>query len=142
MAGNFASCGGHGKQTEAQSTARQPSVVPCPSTHGIWLYILSTAYLHSGLYLGPVLDPCPSCRCPQIPILGHRTRANRSRARSRLTTCPSFYTSRREIYARRTRVNRVAERTSSPGMQMLSTRFSAFVCQLCTCAIGRRCLSL
>jgi hypothetical protein len=116
-------------------TARQPSVVLCPLTHGIWLYLLSTAYLHSGLHLGPVLNPCPSCRCPQIPILGYRTRTKRPRARSRLTTCPPFYTSRGEIYARRTRVNRVAERSPSPGMQILSTRFSAFVCQLCTCAI-------
>jgi hypothetical protein len=136
MTGNCAGSGSHVRADLGVTTRPgSPSVVLCPLTHGIWLYLLSTAYLHPGLYLGPVLNPCPSCRCPQIPILGYRTLTKRPRARSRLTTSPSFHTSRREIYPRRTRVNGVAERSPSPGMQILSTLFGAFVCQLCTCAI-------
>ena len=130
-------CAGNRSHGRLERTHGPAVVVLGPLTHGIRLYPLSTANLHSGLYLGPVINTCPSCHCPQIPILGHRTHTKRPRARTRLTTRASqaFYTSRRESYGPRTRVNGVAKRSLSPGMQILSTCSSAFVCQLCTYTI-------
>lgn len=109
------------------------------TSHGVQLYILSAAYLHSRLYIGPVFHPC-TFRCySQIPILGHRTLIQSCRARpSRVATCSSICTYKRESYTYRIRVDRVVECSSSPGMQTLSTRFRASVCQLCICYIRLR----
>jgi hypothetical protein len=92
--------------------------------HGVWLYLLSAAHLHTGLYPGPVLDPRTSCRCRQVLVLGYRTRTQSRRAHgSRLTTYPYCHTFRRGCYPYRIRVNRVAKLSPSPGVQLLSTRF-------------------
>jgi hypothetical protein len=63
------------------------------ASHGVQLYILSPAYLHSRLYIGPVFHPRTFCRCSQIPILGHRTLIQSCRPRpSRVATYSSFCT--------------------------------------------------
>jgi hypothetical protein len=72
--GRTTGSGSHDGRPGRGHTARQLTQVSSSLTHGVWLYLLSTAYLHSGLHLGPVINSGPSCRRPQIPILGYRSR--------------------------------------------------------------------